>query len=88
MESGEAMFFPKCNDVHMWFMSMPLDVVFVRRVKASPDPNYYEICSVRENLHPFKILPVRDGRASDTLEFAAGTVRTYGLKTGDQLCIS
>ena len=28
---GEGMLFHRCNDIHMWFMSIPIDVVFLTK---------------------------------------------------------
>lgn len=85
---GEAMLFPKCNDIHMWFMSMPIDVVFVRVSRSQDGTTVYRVSSAHENVRPWKPLPLRDGKASDTLELAAGTVRRLGISAGDELCIS
>lgn len=90
LEPGEAMFFPKCNDIHMWFMSMPIDVVFLRAEKSprADGTRVFTISSVRENARPWKVLPLRDGNASETLELEAGAVRRHGLRAGDELCLS
>ncbi len=100
LADGEAMFFPRCNDIHMWFMSIPIDVVFLTKVNegetssanANPrgagTPVYYQVASIRRNLRPWKPLPVRDGRASETLELPLGTVDRCAIGVGDQLCIS
>lgn len=81
---GQGLLFPRCNDIHMWFMSIPIDVVFLRRVAQSE----YQISSVRSALRPWKAMPVRDSRATDTLELPAGVVENLHLKAGDLVCIS
>lgn len=85
---GEAMLFPKCNDIHMWFMSIPIDVVFVRALRVENGATVYGVSSAHENVRPWKPLPLRDGKASETIELAAGTVRRFGIQAGDELCIS
>jgi uncharacterized protein len=86
--SGEGMFFPRCNDIHMWFMSVPIDVVFIRNTKGADGKVNRRVNSVRENLQPWKLMPVGDFGAQDTLELPAGTVCRCGLAPGDELCIS
>jgi uncharacterized membrane protein (UPF0127 family) len=78
---GEAMLLPGCNDIHMWFMSIPIDVVFLKR---QPDGRSV-VRSVRENLRPWRFLPARDGSADDTLELPAGSVSRLGIRPGDEL---
>ena len=87
LEAGEGMLFPRCNDIHMWFMSIPIDVVFLKP-GASGDGRLHEVCSTREELRPWRALPVRDGSARDTLELPAGTVRKHKIAAGDILCIA
>ncbi len=84
-EPGEAMFFPRCNDIHMWFMSIPIDVVFIKREKRADGSFARVVTSVREELKPWKLLPVRDSLADDTLELPAGSVRLMGIESGDEL---
>ena len=79
-EPGFGMLFPNCNNIHMWFMSVPLDVVFLKKEK-----NAYRVSSVHENVQPWKLLPLADFRASETLEFPIGTIRANALREGDVL---
>lgn len=76
-----GLLFPRCNSVHMWFMSIPIDVVFLKAMKSE-----WVITSVRENIQPWKVLPVFDATAHDTLELPAGQVQKTKLKAGDILC--
>jgi uncharacterized membrane protein (UPF0127 family) len=85
-DSGEAMFFPRCNDIHMWFMRIPIDVVFVRL--ATGEQGTYEVTRVCESLKPWKLLPVRSGRATETIELPVGTIQGCDIRLGDRLCIS
>jgi uncharacterized membrane protein (UPF0127 family) len=76
---GEGILFPKCTSIHMWFMSIPIDVVFLgeRRV----------VTSVHRSVRPWKVLPLFDGRARDALELPAGSIDRLGIAPGDELCI-
>jgi uncharacterized membrane protein (UPF0127 family) len=80
---GEAMFFPHCNDIHMWFMRIPIDVVFV--VKAERG---FKVTRTFERAQPWRLLPIRDGRATETVELPVGTVERCDIRVGDELCIS
>lgn len=84
-EPGEGMFFPRCNDIHMWFMSVPIDVVFLRRDGDAADR--FVVTSVRTAAKPWRVLPFRDGRASETLELPVGTIQRCGIEAGDRVCI-
>ena len=88
LEPGEGLLIPRCNDIHMWMMSVPIDVVFLRKEKRTDGGISHVVASVREGLRPWKLLPVRDGSAEDTLELPAGTVGRLGLRPGDELSCS
>jgi uncharacterized membrane protein (UPF0127 family) len=85
LEPGEGLLLPRCNDIHMWFMSMPIDVVFIRNERRPDGGVTHVVASVREQLKPWKFFPVRDWTAEDTLELPAGTVDRTGLRPGDEL---
>jgi uncharacterized membrane protein (UPF0127 family) len=85
---GEGLLLPRCNDIHMWFMSIPIDVVFLRKKKLPDGATSYTVTSTRENLRPWRVLPLRDGRASETLELPIGTIAKHAIVAGDELCIS
>ncbi len=87
LTSGEGVFFPRCNSVHMWFMRFSIDVVFVRSERTSDGVQRYVVSSARENTQPWRLLPLADWRATETLELPAGTVRKHQLHVGDELCI-
>jgi uncharacterized protein len=85
MKSGEGMLLKPCNDIHMWFMSIPIDVVFVSRESES---QLLKVTSVHENVRPWKILPLSDRKASETIELPIGTIQRCEIRAGDLLCIS
>lgn len=80
LRSGEGLWLQPCNDIHMWFMSIPIDVVFINK--------HYQVTSIQPNLRPWRIFPVRDWKASITLELPVGTIDRCQVQPGDQLCIS
>jgi uncharacterized membrane protein (UPF0127 family) len=79
-QPGEGLLITPCNSVHMWMMSLPIDVVFLSRemkiVKAVP------------NLRPWKLLPVFCPGAESALELPAGTIAAHQLRDGEVLCIA
>ena len=88
LEVGEGLLISPCNDIHMWFMSIPIDVVFVCKQQSETGSLVLRVSSVQENLRPWRVFPVRDFKASDTLELPIGTVQRCNILTGDILCIS
>ena len=84
LPEGEAMFFPACNDVHMWFMSIPIDVIFVRQ---TTDKRRFEVTSVRASARPWRLLPMRDSKAHHTFELPSGLASKLSILPGDILCI-
>jgi uncharacterized membrane protein (UPF0127 family) len=102
LSPGQGLLLNPCNDIHMWMMSIPIDVVFIEKIaneeirtgkiheisnELPASPNF-RVTSVRENLRPWKLLPTRDFRASQTLELPVGTIRRCEIQPGDELCIS
>lgn len=73
-DTMDAMIFPGCNAVHTFFMTMPLDVLFLDREKR--------VVRVIQHLRPWHP-GVRAGKASTTVEFPAGTLN--GIKPGDRI---
>ena len=88
LEPGAGLLFPKCNDIHMWFMSIPIDVVFARAEKSAGGNRILKVTRVVESVKPWKLLPLRDGRASETLELPVGTIQRCEIREGDELCLS
>jgi uncharacterized protein len=85
-ESGEGILFPNCTSIHMWFMSIPIDVVFLR-VESAKEGERKVVTSAHGNVQPWKVLPLGDGNAHETLELPVGSVERLGINPGDELCI-
>jgi uncharacterized membrane protein (UPF0127 family) len=83
LHAGEGMLFPRCNSIHMWCMSIPIDVVFLRRNEAE-----WIIVKLCRSLRPWKLLPVGSFPADDTLELPEGSIEKSDLKIGEVLCIA
>jgi uncharacterized membrane protein (UPF0127 family) len=82
-DAGEGLLFPRCNSVHMWMMSIPIDLVFLKKQASD-----WLVLSVHPGLKPWKVLPVGNFRADDALELPAGTIELKGIKSGEVLCIA
>jgi uncharacterized protein len=88
LDAGQGILFPRCNDIHMWFMSIPIDVVFLRGGEPRMEGGTtWRVSAVRPGVRPWRVLPVVDRKASQTLELPAGTIERHGIREGDELCI-
>ena len=92
--AGEGLWFESANNIHMWFMSIPIDVVFLKKADSPfefspPNQSFYKITSLRPSLRPWRVLPVWGPGATETLELPEGTIEKCDLKVGDEVvCIS
>ena len=84
LERTEGMWFPRCSSVHTWWMSMPIDVVFLRPSRTGR-PDLWEVSSVHPSVRPWRLLPLGDRRSSVTLELAAGAAEEGSLLPGDEV---
>ena len=81
---GEGLFLSHCNDIHMWFMSISIDVVFVQKQTDT----LYRVTSVVSQVQPWKWFPIRDPHAHHTLELPLHTIERCQIQRGDILCIA
>ncbi len=78
LDDGHGLWIKPCNQVHMFFMSYAIDLVFL-------DDNH-RVVRLVEGLAPGKISPkVRDARS--VLELPVGTIARAGLAEGASLAI-
>ena len=80
---GDGMFFPKNNSIHMWMMSIPIDVLFLKVLVPNRE---WKVLRTHSRLRAWKVLPVTCLQADDTLELPAGTIERLNLKSGEVLC--
>ena len=74
----DALLFDRCNAIHMFFMHMPLDVLFLDRAGR--------VCGVRNNLRPWRLAFCAG--ACQTVELPAGAIAASGTCVGDQLSVT
>ena len=75
-DSFDAMIFPRCPAVHTFFMSMPIDIVFLSSENR--------ILALYHNVKPWKAC-IRCAGASQTIELPAGTLQRTGAECDDLL---
>ena len=75
---GEGMLFRPGGSIHMFFMRIPLDVLFCDR----------DLCVLRvaADLRPWRVAGAR--RAKVTIELAAGEAARRGVEAGTQLRVA
>ena len=84
LEPGFALWLPASNGIHMFFMRVPIDVVFLGR--AAPD-GARPVVAVRRDLKPWTgIVPLVRG-ADGCLEAPVGVIDASGTAVGDRVVI-
>lgn len=81
---GEGLLLKPCNSIHMWFMRVAIDVAFLKRLET----NRFQVTSIHHNLYPWRVFPVGDSKADDTLELPSGMLKSCSVEVGDILCLS
>jgi hypothetical protein len=71
-----GLWIPRCYWIHTFFMSIPIDVIYLDKKGT--------ICDMNHELKPWK-LPRPVFSASDVVELPAGFIRQTNLKVGDTL---
>lgn len=76
LKEGAGLYLKPCSSIHMFFMRIALDVVFV-----DADGQIVHIC---HSIKPWRMsCIVRHAKAA--IELPAGTMNRFGVKTGDVL---
>ncbi len=76
IKKGEGLYIPKCRAIHTFFMSFPIDVVFI--------DNDYRITRVVSSLVPFRIALGHQNTAG-VLELSAGMLKDNRCVAGDKI---
>ena len=78
MDKNKAVYFPRSNWIHTFFMSMPIDVIYVdKKMKVK---------KLQPNLKPWR-WPAPVFSAHSVIELAAGTIKNDFVELGDTLYV-
>lgn len=75
LEDGEGLLITPCSSIHTFFMTFPLDVVYLDRED--------KIVKLIENLRPWRMSGCF--RSAKVLEVGSRFITNSGIKVGDQL---
>jgi uncharacterized protein len=82
LPSGRGLWLPASNGIHMMFMRMPIDAVFVSKPDAS---GARSVRSVHRSLRAWTgLVPLVRG-ADGVLELPVGTIDATGTQVGDRV---
>jgi hypothetical protein len=84
LPSGDGLWLPDENGIHMLFMRFPIDVVFVSPPTGAPN-NRRRVLSARRAVPPWRGVVWRVGGAKGVLELPAGTIEATGTAVGDEI---
>lgn len=73
-----AVYFPNCNWIHTFFMSMPIDVIYLDKAMR--------VTKIHTQLSPWR-LPAPVLRARVVIESAAGVLKQELIEVGDLLYV-
>ena len=75
LPTGTGMLIDPCPSVHTWFMSIPIDVIFL--------DGENRVVGLKRELKPFRMAGA--WRATKTLELPVGTIAATGTSVGDRV---
>lgn len=77
-EQFDAMIFERAGAIHMFFMSIPIDVIFLDTEN--------HVCGLCSNLRPWRTAGFRN--AETVIELPTGSIKKSQTEHGDKLLIS
>ena len=84
LASGDGLWLPDSNGIHMMFMRFPIDAVFVGR----PDPDgSRHVVALRRALRPWTGIVWYVRGAHGVVELPVGAIDASGTEVGDRLVI-
>jgi len=78
LKDGEGLLLIPCNSIHMMFMKIPLDIIFLDKED--------KIIHIIENIKPWRISPIIF-KAKSVLELPINSVKNFDLQINDKLDI-
>lgn len=79
LDTGDGLLIDPCGSIHCFFMSIPIDVVYLDRDNR--------VVGVDKEIRPWRIGGIYRG-AKRVLELPAGTIEATGTSVGDQLAVT
>jgi uncharacterized membrane protein (UPF0127 family) len=76
---GQAMVIDPCTSIHMFFMRIPLDVLYVDREDR--------VVRVQEHIRPWRVGPLYTRGARYVIELPSGAIAASGTQVGDHLVL-
>jgi uncharacterized membrane protein (UPF0127 family) len=86
LPSGDGLWLPDENGIHMLFMRFAIDVVFVSAPPDGPD-GHRRVLFARRAVPAWRGVVWRVGGAKGVLELPAGTIESTGTNIGDEIAI-
>lgn len=78
LPAGGGLLITPCNSIHMFFMKIPLDILFIDKKNC--------VVHLMENIRPWRVSPIIRNACS-TIELPAGAIRESRTEVGDALDI-
>ncbi len=85
LAAGEGLWFPGTNSIHMWFMSIAIDALFVGKPDAD---GLRTVKAVRSNMRPWRNIVWWVSGANGCLELEAGALDRAGVAVGDLISLT
>lgn len=82
---GEGLWFPGTNSIHMMFMSIPIDVLFLSK---PDDAGLRKVLALRHNLPTWRGVVWWVGGADGCVELEAGVLAVAGIAKGDLISLA
>ncbi len=79
LEQGKALLIKPCNSIHTFFMSFPIDVIFI-------DKNN-EVVKTISSLKPYRLSAIYF-KASSVIELPVGVIQKTNTCVGDRLSLN
>jgi uncharacterized membrane protein (UPF0127 family) len=79
LEPDSGLLIDPCSSIHMFFMRIPLDVLYCDR--------QHRVVRAQQEIKPWRIGPLHTRGASYVIELPVGTIERSGSAVGDQLQI-
>ena len=86
LPSGDGLWLPDENGIHMLFMRFAIDVVFVSAPPDGPD-GHRRVLFARRAVPPWRGVVWRVGGAKGILELPVGTIEATSTNVGDEIAI-